>query len=127
AQGPAIFHKNGTRVTKSNPAVRDEELTIFATGLGPTTGGRVTTGVPSPSSPLAVTGAIALYFGDPTRNDTGVIVDWSGLAPGQIGMYQINGRVPGRHFSGDNLPVTLRVGGVSSPTTGVNVPLVSVN
>ncbi len=127
SEGAAIFHKNGQRVTQSNPAVRDEELTIYATGLGPTTGGRVTTGQLSPSSPLAVTGPIALYFGDPTRNDTGVIVDWSGLAPGEIGMYQINGRVPGRHFSGNNLPVTLRVGGVSSPTTGPNVPLVFVN
>jgi uncharacterized protein (TIGR03437 family) len=127
SQGAAIFHKNGARVTQSNPAVRDEELTIYATGLGPTTGGRVTTGQNSPSSPLAVTGPVAVYFGDPTRNDTGVIVDWSGLVPGEIGMYQINGRVPGRHFSGNNLPATLVVGGVSSPTTGPNVPLVSVN
>ncbi len=125
--GPAIFHKNGKRVTQSDPAVRDEELTIYATGLGPTTGGRVTTGQNSPSSPLAVTGPVAVYFGDSTRNDTGVIVDWSGLVPGEIGMYQINGRVPGRHFSGNNLPVKLVVGGVSSPTSGANVPLVSVN
>jgi len=127
SQGAAIFHKDGSRVTQDNPAVRDEELTLYATGLGPTIGGRVVTGQGSPASPLAVTGPIALYFGDPTRNDTGVIVDWSGLAPGEIGMYQINGRVPGRHFSGDNLPVTLRVGGVNSPTTGANVPLVFVN
>lgn len=127
SQGAAIFHKNGARVTQANPAVRDEELTIIATGLGPTSGGRVTTAQNSPSSPLAVTGPVAVYFGDPTRNDTGVIVDWSGLVPGEIGMYQINGRVPGRHFSGNNLPVTLVVGGVSSPTTGQNVPLAFVN
>lgn len=127
SQGPAIFHHDGRRVTQDNPAVRDEELTLYATGLGPTVGGRVTTGALSPSSPLAVTSPVALYFGDPTRNDTGVIVDWSGLAPGEVGVYQINGRVPGRHFAGNNLPVTLRVGGVSSPTTGPNVPLVSVN
>jgi uncharacterized protein (TIGR03437 family) len=126
SQGPAIFHHDGKRVTKDNPAVRDEQLTLYATGLGATTGGRVTTGQSSPASPLAVTSAVSLYFGDPTRSDTGVIVDWSGLAPGDIGVYQINCRVPGRHFSGDNLPVTLRVGGVSSPTTGPNVALVSV-
>ena len=127
SQGPAIFHKNGQRVTQSNPAVRDEELTMYVTGLGPTTGGRVVTGQNSPSSPLAVTGPVAVYFGDPLRNDTGVIVDWSGLVPGEIGMYQINGRVPGRHFSGNNLPVTITVGGVSSPVTGANVAMVSVN
>ena len=125
--GPAIFHHDGRRVTKDNPAVRDEELTMYATGLGVTTGGRVTTGQSAPSSPLAVTAPISLYFGDPTRNDTGVIVDWSGLVPGDIGVYQINCRVPGRHYSGDNLVVTLKIGGVSSPTSGANVATVSVN
>ena len=127
SQGPAIFHHDGKRVNKDNPAVRDEQLTLYATGLGTTTGGRATTAQVSPASPLAVTSAVTLFFGDPTRNDTGVIVDWSGLVPGDIGVYQINCRVPGRHFSGDNLPVTLRIGGVSSPTTGPNVALVSVH
>lgn len=129
ANGPAIYHANGNRVDKNHPANRDEELTILATGMGPTTGGRVTAGTPSPSSPLAVTGPVNLWFGDPTRSDTPVIVDWSGLAPGLIGVYQINCRVPGTHYSnGSNpIPVTLKVGGVSSPVTGANVPVVYVN
>ncbi len=125
--GPAIFHKDGTRVDKQHPAVRDEPLTIYATGLGPTTGGKVTAGSPSPASPLAVTAPVNLYFGDPTISDSGVVVQWSGLAPGLIGVYQINGFVPGTHLSGNGLPVTLKIGGVSSPTTGVNVPLAYVN
>jgi uncharacterized protein (TIGR03437 family) len=125
--GPAIFHADGTRVDKNHPATRDEHLTIYATGLGPTTGGRVTAGLPAPSSPLAVTGPVNLWFGDPTRSDTPVIVDWSGLAPGLIGVYQIDARIPGVHYKGDAIPVTLKVGGVSSPTTGVNVPVVYVN
>ena len=37
--GSAIFHKDGTRVDKAHPANRDEPLTIYATGLGTTTGG----------------------------------------------------------------------------------------
>ncbi len=127
--GPAIFHANGDRVDKNHPANRDEPLTIYATGLGPTTGGRVTSGNPSPSSPLAVTAPVNLYFGDPTISNSGVVVQWSGLAPGLIGVYQINGFVPGNHYSGGGnpIPVTLKVGGVSSPTTGVNVPVVYVN
>lgn len=125
--GPAIFHANGDRVDKSHPAVRDEELTIYATGLGVTTGGRVTTGMPAPSSPLAVTSPLQVFFGNPTISDSGVIVDWSGLVPGFIGLYQINCRVPGTHLSGSALPVTLRVGGISSPVTGANVAVVYVN
>jgi uncharacterized protein (TIGR03437 family) len=53
-------------------------------------------------------------------------VDWSGLLPGYIGVYQINCRIPGAHINGDALPITLKIGGVSSPTTGSNVPQVWV-
>jgi uncharacterized protein (TIGR03437 family) len=127
SNGPAIFHQNGTRVDQSHPATRDEPLTIYATGLGATTGGRVTSGAYSPSSPLAVTAPVQLYFGDPTISDSGVIVDWSGLMPGSIGVYQINCRIPGTHLNGNALPVTLRIGNASSPTTGANVAVVYVD
>src|SRR5260370_26393269 len=43
---------------------------------------------------------------------------WSGLAPGLIGVYQVRLRVPGFHSTGSALPVTIRVGGVLSPTNG---------
>jgi uncharacterized protein (TIGR03437 family) len=127
ANGPAIFHKDGTRVDKSHPATRDEPLTIYATGLGVTTGGKVTAGQASPSNPLAVTAAVQLYFGDPTIKQAAVIVDWSGLMPGSIGVYQINARIPGFHLKGDALPVTLRIGGVSSATSGPGAALVYVD
>ena len=52
--------------------------------------------------------------------------NWSGLLPGYIGVYQINCRIPGSHLNGDGLPITVKIGGVSSPASGVNVPLVSV-
>lgn len=127
ANGPAIFHQNGQRVDQAHPATRDEPLTIYATGLGVTTGGKVAAGAYSPSSPLAVTGAASLFFGNPLISNTAVIVDWSGLLPGSIGVYQINARIPGNHMNGNALPVTLRIGGVSSPTTGANVAVVYVN
>jgi uncharacterized protein (TIGR03437 family) len=127
ANGPAIFHKDGRRVDKKNPASRDEPLTIYATGLGVTTGGRVTAGVPAPSSPLAVTAPVSLFFGLPTIKESPVIVDWSGLEPGKIGVYQINARIPGTHVKGDALPVTIRIGGVDSPRTGSGAAMVTVN
>jgi uncharacterized protein (TIGR03437 family) len=127
SQGAAIYHADGTRVDQYHPATRDEPLSIFATGLGATTGGKVTAGVPSPSSPLAATASVAVYFGDTTISNSGVIVDWSGLVPGEIGVYQINCRIPGNHLSGNGLKVTLRIGGVSSSTSGADVPLVYVD
>ena len=92
-----------------------------------TKGGKVTAGTPSPSNPLAVTDRVQLYFGDPRIKEAEVIVDWSGLQPGSVGVYQINARVPGAHVKGDSLPVTLRIGGVDSPTTGATAAVVYVN
>jgi len=122
----ALFRPDGSPVTKSKPAKRDEPLVLYATGLGPTTGATVTTGQPSPSNPLAVTEKVRVFFGDPRYKEAEVIVDWSGLAPGQVGIYQINLRVPGAHWKGDELPVTIRVGGVDSPASGPLVPTVAV-
>ena len=123
----ALVHADGSLVNKDNPANRDEHLTMYAVGLGPTTGGTVTAGAPSPSSPLAVIGTVEVFFGDPSYKQAGIIVDWSGLAPGFVGLYQLNLRVPGFHISGDALPITIRIGGVNSPTTGPVVPYVAVN
>ena len=127
SQGPAIFHQDGRRVDRDHPAQRDEPLTIYATGLGLTKGGKVTAGAPSPSNPLAVTEKVQVFFGNPGIKEAEVIVDWSGLTPGSIGLYQINGRVPGAHLKGSALPVLLRIGGVNSPVTGSTAPTVSVD
>lgn len=124
---PAILHADGRRVNKDAPAKRDEGLVLYATGLGATKGGRVTAGEPAPENPLAVTDKVQVYFGDPRYKEAEVIVDWSGLVPRMIGLNQINLRVPGAHIRGDALPVTLRIGGVTSPTTGPAVPRVAVD
>ncbi|MCU1238016.1 MAG: hypothetical protein JWP63_5983 [Candidatus Solibacter sp.] len=126
AQGAALFHADGTRVSQDNPGKRDERLTLFLTGMGVTTGGRVTAGVPAPLSPLSVTAPVNLYFGNPLIKEAAIIVDWSGLQPGAIGVYQVNCRIPGAHIKGDALPITVKIGGVSSPVTGKNVPQVWV-
>src|SRR5439155_24922799 len=124
----SIYHKSGGKlVTKDDPAKRDEELVIYASGLGPTTGGKVVAGQPSPTDTLAVTGKVSVDFGDKGYSQAPMIVNWSGLSPGLIGVYQINITVPGNHLRGDQLPVMISIGGVNSPTTGANVPYVAVD
>lgn len=122
----AIFHADGRPVTKDNPARRDRRLVLYATGLGPTRGGEVLAGQPAPSDPLAVTERLQVFFGDPTINGSEIIVEWSGLVPGYIGLYQANLYVPGVHLRGDALPVTLRIGNVNSPSTAPVNPVVAV-
>jgi uncharacterized protein (TIGR03437 family) len=120
-----VFRADGSRVTRSRPAKRDEPLMLFATGLGPTST-RVASGQAAPSAPLAEAEEVKLYFGDPRYRQAEIIVDWAGLAPGLIGVYQVNLRVPGDHMRGDDLAVTLRVGGAESQKAGPVVPIVAV-
>ena len=99
---------------------------MYAVGLGVPKGSPVSSGVPVPASPAIKTDAVSVYFGNPTIKEAGIIVDGSYFAPGMIGVYMIQLRVPGAHISG-NQPVTIKIGGVSSPATGANVPKVWVN
>jgi uncharacterized protein (TIGR03437 family) len=123
----AVYHADGKPVTQENPAKRDRPIVMYALGLGATKGGRVTTGTVSPSSPLAIADPVEVFFGDPRYREAGIIVDWAGLTPGFIGLYQINLRVPGAHISGDKLPVTIRIGTVSSPSSGPLLPFIAVD
>ena len=127
ATQPSITHADGTYVDGAHPAVRDEKLFIYATGLGPSTGAPVTTGNAVPASPPAVTGTVQVYFGNPNLKQSQMIVDSSVLMPGFVGVGQIQITVPGFHTKGSNLPVTLKIGGVSSSVTGPDVPMVSVD
>ncbi len=122
-----VFDERGAQITPENPAKRDRPIVMYAAGLGATTGGRVNPGEASPAEPLAVTGPLKVYFGDKRYVQAEVIVDWSGLTPGLVGVYQLNLRVPGFHMRGDNLPVVISIGGVDSPVTGPVVPTVAVD
>ncbi len=122
-----LFHSDGKPVNQDNPAHRDEPLVMYAVGLGVTKGGPVSSGAQSPSSPLALSDPVQVFLGDPRMKQAAIIVDFSGLAPGFVGLYQLNLRVPGFHISGDALPVLLKIGTVTSPTSGPLVPVVAVD
>ncbi|MBL8241209.1 MAG: hypothetical protein JNM66_27550 [Bryobacterales bacterium] len=131
-----IFRPNGEPVTTERPAKRDEPLVMYAVGLGNPKGTtRLVSGTPAPADRLLETDALEVYFKkvetaeDKTRGfraQEEVIVDWSGLVPGYVGLYQINFRVPGFHEKGPNLEVVVRIGGINSSITGPVVPLVAV-
>ena len=123
----AIFHVDGgVRVSRDEPAKRDQRLIMYATGLGPPKV-RVPAGAPAPMDGSAESDPVKVFFGDPRYRQAEIIVEWSGLAPGMVGVYQINLYVPGDHMRGDALPVTIRVGNINSPTTGPLVPVVAVD
>ena len=53
-------------------------------------------------------------------------IDFAGLTPGGVGLYQINLRVPPNAVTGDNLPDVIRLPDGESPRTGPLAPVTSV-
>ena len=46
-----------------------------------------------------------------------LVVSYAGLTPGQVGVYQINARVPDKVGSGLDVPLTITQGGVTASIT----------
>jgi len=115
-KGAGVFtHANGTIVQPSAPAQAGETLITSATGLGqtnpPAQSGKVT-----PASPVALTIAQPQL----TIGSKPAIIRFSGLAPLEVGSYQINFTVPGDLTPGI-YAVTLTVNGV--PSNSLSLPV----
>ena len=96
--------------------LRGAYVSIFCTGLGAVTN-QPATGAASPAVPLAFTVAT------PTVTIGGVVagVSYSGLAPGLVGLYQVNAQVPADVSPGSAVPVFISIGGVQSNTVTIAV------
>ncbi len=114
---PAVYRAgNGLLVTDTNPVHRGDTITIYLTGLGRTSPS-VEAGVPAPSDPLAS------VLVPPTVNIGGaeLPVEFAGLVPNTIGVYQINARVPFHTPIGLDQTLTVSQG---SSTTSLAVRVV---
>jgi uncharacterized protein (TIGR03437 family) len=95
----------------SRPIPRQGSISIYATGLGPVQS-QQRTGVAASGS-LSTTNAATVTIGGVSAN-----VTYSGLAPGFIGLYQVNAIVPANSPTGPDVPITLTIGGVpANPVT----------
>ena len=104
-------------VDSNNPATPGSTIVqIYATGLGAVTNPPAT-GSPAPSSPLSQTPTTPVV----TIGGAAATVLFSGLEPGQIGVYQINAVVPAGASGGSSVPVTLSIGGATSNTVTIAV------
>jgi uncharacterized protein (TIGR03437 family) len=92
-------------------------LQIFATGLGQTDPpGQTGEGAPSFSRPLL-----------PVTVTVGGVeapVQYQGLAPGFVGLYQVNVQLPTTVTPGDNVEVVIRQNGIpSNPGSPARIPV----
>jgi uncharacterized protein (TIGR03437 family) len=107
----------------TRPAKRGEFISIFCTGLGDVTN----------RPPSGAAGVVINPFWGLTMPSTTISVPvasiggirapvtFSGLAPGFVGLYQVNVQVLDNAPSGDAVPVVVTLGGASSNTVTIAV------
>jgi uncharacterized protein (TIGR03437 family) len=131
AFAPAIFTTNaqGTGagaiqdssyrlVDSANPAIAGTTyILIYCTGLGAVSANQPATGAPASSTELApTTTPVTVTIGGVTAN-----VSFSGLAPGYVGLYQVNALVPAGVAAGSAVPVVISRDAVTSNTVTIVV------
>jgi uncharacterized protein (TIGR03437 family) len=110
-----VFTLQGQLAVAATPATRGQYVLIYCTGLGavanqPATGG-------------AVSDASAVTIQTPTVTIGGVqaSTNFAGLAPGFVGVYQVNALIPATITPGAAVSLSLSAGGVSSKTVTIAV------
>jgi len=108
------------------PVKRGEYIEIYCTGLGqvrgtkgevPLSDGRA---APASGSPLYIT------VSSPSVTIGGVsspVVSFAGLAPGFVGLYQVNARVPENAPTGDAVPIVLTMTGQNGAVSSLAVTI----
>jgi uncharacterized protein (TIGR03437 family) len=98
----------------SHPAKRGDTLTIYALGLG-LTDQTVADGAASPFSPLANTPPPTVIIGGGfTGTATDGTVQFSGLTPGSVALYQINVVIPQDAPLGNAVALEIQLGSATS-------------
>jgi uncharacterized protein (TIGR03437 family) len=122
-QAAVINYGDGSMNSASHPALRGTYVEIFGTGEGvvpgaPADGAAATGPVPTASRPVVYLNGISVddpYFQE--FNGDGSIVNhiyYSGLAPGLVGVWQIDIKIPTLASPGGQIPITVFASNLSS-------------
>ncbi|MGO9094119.1 MAG: hypothetical protein ACLQGV_02760 [Bryobacteraceae bacterium] len=115
--GPgAILDLNYHLISATNPTTAGAYIQIYCTGLGPVSN-QPATGAASPLNPLASTPTWPTV----TIGGVSAAVQFSGLTPGDVGLYQVNAQVPAGAPKGNAVPVAIAIGGATSNTVTIAV------
>jgi uncharacterized protein (TIGR03437 family) len=107
--------QNYAVVTAANPVKRGQLVQLYMNGLGPVNGGPA-------SGEFASSTQLATTKGTPTVNIGGqpATVQFSGLAPGFSGLYQVNAIVPAG-ISAGTVPISLSINGATTKASTLPV------
>jgi uncharacterized protein (TIGR03437 family) len=101
-----IRSDNNQIVDDTNPIRRGDTLVIWLTGMGQTTP-IVAAGSASPATPLALASSQPIV----TLGGIKLNIEYAGLAPGEVGVNQINVGVPTSVTEGQSQPLVITQGG----------------
>src|SRR5579871_125759 len=107
----AIVTPAGVLINAASPATAGDVVLIYATGLG-AVDQPVTTGAPPQTNPVPN----AVVVPKVAISGQSAAVQFAGLAPGFVGLYQINVQVPANTSKGNAVPLVLTQNGVASNT-----------
>jgi uncharacterized protein (TIGR03437 family) len=112
----AVLDASYRLVDATNPATTGAVVQIYCTGLGAVTN-QPTTGAAAPSDLLAMTTTVPRV----TIGNAPAKVQFSGLAPGYAGIYQVNAEVPKEASRGVAVDVIISMGEATSNTVTIAV------
>jgi uncharacterized protein (TIGR03437 family) len=116
-QGAIIDAQSYALVDSAHPATAGSSyISIYCTGLGAVTN-QPATGEPASSSPLSKTPSTPIV----TIGGVSATVSFSGLAPGFVGLYQVNALVPAGSAKGSSVPVSITLLNATSNTVAIAV------
>ena len=101
-----VRDNNSQLVTPTNPINPKDTLTIYLTGMGQTAPA-ILAGQPAPGKPLSWTAVPPVV----TLGGAPLSVSYAGLAPGEVGVYQVNATVPSGVPTGLAIPLVITQGG----------------
>jgi uncharacterized protein (TIGR03437 family) len=110
----AILNVSNQIVNPNNPATAGDIIVIYCTGLGPTAP-TVTTGQPSPNQAIVTIPATVTIGG------VAATVQFAGLTPSFVGLYQVNVVVPTGVTAGPAVPVVITQNGIGSNAATIAV------
>ena len=103
-------------VDAANPAKAGDVVVVYCTGLG-ATNPAVRSGEAAPTSPLAkATTPVSVTIGGQSA-----AVQFAGLTPGLVGLYQVNVQIPGAVTPGSAVPLVISQDGVPSNTVTLGI------
>jgi uncharacterized protein (TIGR03437 family) len=115
-QGAILIAPTAQLAAAGTPVSRGGYIAIYCTGLGAVTN-QPATGAIAPDSPLSSTVTKPIV----TIGGLAAGVTFAGLAPGFVGLYQVNAGVPAGVSPGNAVPVVIMMGNSASNTVTIAV------